>query len=41
MCYSFFIYLTGGRLVYQYTGKPRSLPKCGDCKVKLHGVSNR
>ena len=31
--------LTGGRLVYLYTKKRGSVPKCGDCKNKLQGVS--
>ncbi|XP_078317355.1 large ribosomal subunit protein eL34-like [Crassostrea virginica] len=29
----------GGKLVYLYTKKPGSVPKCGDCKVKLHGIT--
>eukprot|EP00178_Gracilaria_changii_P014405 TRINITY_DN40608_c0_g1_i1.p1 TRINITY_DN40608_c0_g1~~TRINITY_DN40608_c0_g1_i1.p1 ORF type:complete len:115 (+),score=0.68 TRINITY_DN40608_c0_g1_i1:37-381(+) len=29
----------GGRLVYHYQKKLGTLPKCGDCKVKLHGIS--
>jgi len=29
---------TGGKLVYHYKKKLGSVPKCGDCKVKLHGV---
>jgi len=29
----------GGKLVYLYTKKKGKVPKCGDCKVKLHGVS--
>ncbi|ODM94145.1 60S ribosomal protein L34 [Orchesella cincta] len=28
----------GGRLVYQYVKKPRSVPKCGNCKVRLRGI---
>merc|ERR1712117_450052 len=28
----------GGRLVYHYTKKLGTIPKCGDCKVKLHGI---
>ncbi|XP_003745028.1 60S ribosomal protein L34 [Galendromus occidentalis] len=28
----------GGRLVYLYLGKRRTVPKCGDCKEKLLGV---
>ena len=28
----------GGQLVYIYKKKPGSLPKCGDCKVKLFGI---
>ena len=30
--------VTGGKLVYHYKKKLGSVPKCGDCKVKLHGV---
>ena len=30
----------GGKLVYLYKKKLGSVPKCGDCKVKLHGVSH-
>lgn len=33
-----FFFPSGGKLVYLYTKKPGSVPKCGDCKVKLHGV---
>lgn len=29
----------GGKLVYLYTKKPGKVPKCGDCKTKLQGVS--
>jgi len=29
----------GGRLVYQYVKKPRQVPKCGHCKVKLRGIT--
>ncbi|PAA74749.1 hypothetical protein BOX15_Mlig032342g2 [Macrostomum lignano] len=29
----------GGRLVYLYRKKLGAVPKCGDCKVKLHGVT--
>uniref|UniRef100_A0A646QG09 Large ribosomal subunit protein eL34 n=1 Tax=Hemiscolopendra marginata TaxID=943146 RepID=A0A646QG09_9MYRI len=29
----------GGRLVYLYTKKPGSVPKCGDCKTKLKGIT--
>jgi ribosomal protein L34E len=29
----------GGKLVYLYKKKLGAIPKCGDCKVKLHGVS--
>ena len=32
--------LAGGKLVYLYKKKLGSVPKCGDCKVKLHGVSH-
>jgi len=28
----------GGRLVYQYVKKPKRVPKCGNCKVKLRGI---
>lgn len=28
----------GGRLVYQYLKKPRTVPKCGQCKEKLKGI---
>lgn len=28
----------GGKLVYLYKKKRGSVPKCGDCKVKLHGI---
>lgn len=28
----------GGRLVYQYLKKPKRVPKCGNCKIKLHGI---
>ncbi|OAF68436.1 60S ribosomal protein L34 [Intoshia linei] len=27
-----------GKLVYHYYKKPRSTPKCGDCKEKLRGI---
>ena len=30
----------GGKLVYLYTKKRGSVPKCGDCKKKLQGVRN-
>jgi len=29
----------GGRLVYQYLKKPKSVPKCGQCKTKLRGIT--
>ncbi|ESO01697.1 hypothetical protein HELRODRAFT_157214 [Helobdella robusta] len=29
----------GGRLVYQYKKKLGSVPKCGDCKIKLSGIT--
>ena len=29
----------GGKLVYLYTKKFGSIPVCGDCKVKLHGIT--
>lgn len=28
----------GGRLVYQYVKKNKSVPKCGQCKEKLKGI---
>merc|ERR1712018_17626 len=28
----------GGKLVYHYTKKLGTIPKCGDCKIKLHGI---
>jgi len=28
----------GGRLVYQYVKKTRTVPKCGQCKEKLKGI---
>ncbi|KAH6919959.1 hypothetical protein HPB50_029053 [Hyalomma asiaticum] len=28
----------GGKLVYLYLKKPGSVPKCGDCKLKLRGL---
>ncbi|CAB4033628.1 60S ribosomal L34-like [Paramuricea clavata] len=28
----------GGKLVYLYTKKRGSVPKCGDCKKKLQGL---
>merc|ERR1712149_104944 len=28
----------GGKLVYHYKKKLGAIPKCGDCKVKLHGI---
>ena len=31
----------GGKLVYLYTKKPGKVPRCGDCKSKLQGVSIR
>lgn len=30
----------GGKLVFLYPKKPGSVPKCGDCKEKLRGVSD-
>jgi len=30
----------GGKLVYLYTKKQGSTPKCGDCKDKLRGVKS-
>merc|ERR1711921_59418 len=30
----------GGKLVYLYTRKAGSTPKCGDCKEKLRGVKS-
>jgi len=29
----------GGRLVYLYLKKPRTVPRCGQCKEKLKGVT--
>jgi large subunit ribosomal protein L34e len=29
----------GGRLVYLYPKKSGSVPKCGDCKLKLRGIT--
>ncbi|KAH6920798.1 hypothetical protein HPB50_028220 [Hyalomma asiaticum] len=29
----------GGKLVYLYLKKPGSVPKCGDCKLKLRGIT--
>ncbi|XP_064457386.1 large ribosomal subunit protein eL34-like [Ornithodoros turicata] len=29
----------GGRLVYLYTKKLGSVPRCGDCKEKLRGIT--
>eukprot|EP00049_Salpingoeca_infusionum_P024597 m.16341 g.16341 ORF g.16341 m.16341 type:complete len:130 (+) comp7055_c0_seq1:394-783(+) len=28
----------GGKLAYQYTGKIPTVPKCGDCGIKLNGI---
>ena len=28
-----------GKLVYHYTKKLGAIPKCGDCKIKLHGIT--
>ncbi|XP_071444057.1 large ribosomal subunit protein eL34-like [Hetaerina americana] len=28
----------GGRLVYQYLKKPKTIPRCGHCKDKLRGI---
>ncbi|GFT27381.1 60S ribosomal protein L34 [Nephila pilipes] len=28
-----------GRLVYLYPGKPGKIPRCGDCHVKLRGIT--
>ena len=36
MCFMF----VGGKLVYLHQKKLGTIPKCGDCKVKLHGVSD-
>ena len=30
----------GGKLVYLYTKKAGSTPKCGDCKEKLRGITS-
>ena len=32
-------HVAGGKLVYLYTKKPGTNPKCGDCKCNLRGVS--
>ena len=38
--FSFFRSKTpGGRLVYLYPGKPGKVPRCGDCHLRLRGVS--
>ncbi|KAL5018781.1 hypothetical protein ScPMuIL_004503 [Solemya velum] len=29
----------GGKLVYLYTKKLGTIPSCGDCKIKLHGIT--
>ncbi|EDV53569.1 60S ribosomal protein L34 [Drosophila erecta] len=29
----------GGRLVYQYVKKNPTVPRCGQCKEKLHGIT--
>merc|ERR1712121_619329 len=29
----------GGKLVYLYQKKRKAIPKCGDCKCKLHGIA--
>jgi len=29
----------GGKLVYLYRKKQGAISKCGDCKVKLHGIT--
>ncbi|KAK2172738.1 hypothetical protein NP493_934g00048 [Ridgeia piscesae] len=29
----------GGKLVYLHQKKLGTIPKCGDCKVKLHGIT--
>merc|ERR1712168_732457 len=30
----------GGKLVYLYTKKAGTIPKCGDCKEKLRGITS-
>ncbi|XP_042908807.1 large ribosomal subunit protein eL34 [Parasteatoda tepidariorum] len=30
----------GGRLVYLYPGKPGKIPRCGDCHLKLRGITH-
>ncbi|KAK3091999.1 hypothetical protein FSP39_024342 [Pinctada imbricata] len=32
------LFSIGGKLVYLYTKKLGSIPKCGDCKCKLRGI---
>nr|UYR00234.1 ribosomal protein L34 [Plectrocnemia conspersa] len=29
----------GGKLVYQYLKKPKRVPKCGQCKDRLRGIT--
>ncbi|GAB6018828.1 60S ribosomal protein L34 [Chamberlinius hualienensis] len=29
----------GGKLVYLYTKKPGTIPRCGDCKTRLLGIT--
>lgn len=36
--FNFSVRTPGGRLVYQYVKKRRNVPKCGQCKEKLHGI---
>lgn len=37
--FTFSVRTPGGRLVYLYLKKPRTVPKCGQCKEKLKGVT--
>lgn len=36
--FTFSVRTPGGRLVYQYVKKNKSVPKCGQCKEKLKGI---
>lgn len=35
---NFSVRTPGGRLVYQYLKKRKTVPKCGQCKDKLRGI---
>jgi len=37
--FMFSVKTPGGKLTYQYVKKRGTVPKCGDCKVELPGVS--